>query len=96
MTTTLENQKINTYIDKSKNPFVSCESHNNKLSKYKKTRPAAGNWDLKMIVGPFSRSDSILFKNLWKSESRGIKSRLNRGIELAISHKKICWDSDFK
>jgi hypothetical protein len=96
MITTLENQKLNTFIDKSKNPFISCESHNNKSSKCKKTKSAAGSWNLKMIIGPFNRLESIEFKKLWKAESRGIKSRLNRGIELAVSHEKICWDADVK
>jgi len=88
-------QKINTYIGKSRDPFIKLDMINQKKAKgAKSTRQAAGHWNLEMIVGPFLRKDeSAQFRELWKQKSRGIPSRRQRGKDLAGNYNKICWDA---
>ena len=88
-------QKINTYIGKSRNPNKKVTLINQKKTKgSKSTRQAAGNWELQMIIGPFvEKQESINFREHWKQQSRGIKSRIQRGITLAKEYDKMCWDS---
>ncbi len=88
-------QKINTYIGKSRDPFLKVDLINEKMTRgARSTRQAAGNWRLEMIVGPFvTKKESVYFRELWKQKSRGILSRLERGMNLAEIHKKTCWDA---
>lgn len=87
-------QKTNTFIEVSCDPFKTVENHNN--SAIKSTQPAAPNWILDMIIGPFDQiQKASLFVKLWRDKSRGINSRRKRGIKLACDQKLTCWDRSF-
>ena len=87
-------QKINTWIEETINPTLSLKLHNKKIApKSKYTKSAAGFWKLEMIVGEFKDFESASkFVHGWKQQSRGIRSRRERGIDLANKNKLVCWD----
>lgn len=88
-------QKINTYIGKSRNPVEKVSEHNAKKTKgAKSTKQAAGSWKIYMIVGPFpTKSASSKFRDEWKANSRGIPSRAKRGENLAHENDMKVWDT---
>jgi hypothetical protein len=89
-------QKINTWIEESLNPFISLKLHNNKGVILRKcTKSAAGSWELEMIIGPFYDWESATeFVSAWKLQSRGITSRRERGKQLAAEMGLTCWDQE--
>ncbi len=94
----IPNQKINTYIAETQNPYQSVILHNKGNAKCSKsTKSAAPNWELNMIIGPFNYIEEAFdFAKDWKSNSRGIPSRRKRGQDLAREKDLICWDKEVK
>lgn len=88
------NTKTHTHVGKSREPVKKVKEYNKgTIKNARQTNTATGYWELEMIIGVFDKkADAIEFRDLWKSNSRGIKSRRQRGIDLAIKHKKTCWD----
>ncbi len=88
-------QKTLTHVGRSRNPIRKVHLHNTKSLQTKSTRAAAGLWKLELMCGPLkSRLDGMTVKNLWK-RSRGVKSRRQRGISLALEWGLKCWDTRY-
>ncbi len=95
----IPNQKINTFIAETPNPFEAVNLHNKGQAKSSKsTRSAKPNWKLNMIIGPFNNNTdkASKFASKWRSRSRGIISRRTRGKYLAKKQNLICWDTEVK
>ncbi len=93
----LPEQKINTHIGLSENPYISLHLHNEgKIKGSKRNKNALGNWILEMIIGPFTQEQGIDFTDQWKKKSRGIESRRNRGETLACQFNLKCYDRKIK
>ena len=95
----IPNQKINTFIAETSNPFQMVNLHNKRQAKSSKTtKSAAPNWELNMIIGPFNNNidNASKFALKWRSRSRGIISRRTRGKYLAKKQNLICWDKEIK
>ena len=92
----LPNQKINTFIGESGNPFESVRDHNDPRKRASKsTKSAAPHWKLEMIVGEFGDQPSaVTFASSW-ANSRGIRSRRKRGHALAKLHGKTRYDRQY-
>ena len=95
MVNNLPDIKTNTYVDMSTTPrrrFVLLNS--GRIKNVRNTKPAQGKWQLNMIIGPFNdkkKAKSVM--EFWRNKSRGMKSRRNRGDELAMENNVICWDT---
>lgn len=87
-------QKINTYIGKTKDPPKKVEEHNQRKAKGQKTtKAAAPYWSLEMIIGPFNdKGSAIEFRDKWKQKSRGIQSRRQRGLDLSDEYHVEVFD----
>lgn len=93
----LPEQKINTHIGLSENPFIALHLHNKgKVKGSKRNKNALGKWILEMIIGPFTEEEGAKFTDQWKKKSRGIESRRNRGEFLAKQLNLKCYDRVIK
>jgi hypothetical protein len=82
--------KTHTYIGASGNFIRRLKQHNLETPGGPRiTRRAAGNWQAVMILElPSSRSfSSKVLKREWKSSSRGLESRVRKGLEIAHKYK---------
>ena len=85
------NQKrVVAVVSHSRKPLEEIASHNGK--KIKHTRSGAPNWKMTMLIGEFeSEEDSKKFSESWKTGTRGIRSKINRGLELAKEKELTVW-----
>ena len=89
-----QNQKTNTFIEVSRDPFATVNKHNNGgVRNSKTTQSGAPDWILSLIIGPFVKEeDATSLAEKWRGKSRGIRSRRNKGMTLALDKKLTCWD----
>ncbi len=86
-------QKISTWIDECRDPALALEIHNK--GGFPSTKASAPHWKLKMVIGPFIiPSEASDFSVDWKSASRGIHSRVKRGISLAQTKNVRVYDEN--
>lgn len=78
-------EKIKTEILFSQYPFEALENLNQKKKqKTNKELTEQQLWNIFMIIGPFgTMEESEDFHLKWKSKTRGVISRMRRGVELA-------------
>ena len=81
--------KTHTYIGCTENFLKRLNQHNGLESGGPRiTKRAAGSWEPVLILKLENKSiDSKQIKKEWKQSSRGLESRVKRGIELAVKHK---------
>jgi len=83
-------KRVVAVVSYSRKPPEEIALHNEK--KIKHTRSGAPNWKLTMLIGEFKSSeDSKKFSELWKTGTRGISSKINRGLELAKEKDLTVW-----
>jgi predicted GIY-YIG superfamily endonuclease len=82
--------KTHTYIGCTENFLKRLNQHNGlEAGGPRITKRAAGSWEPVLILklDQQSASNSKDLKREWKQSSRGLESRVKRGIELAVKHK---------
>lgn len=80
--------KTHTYIGCTENFLKRLNQHNGlELGGPRITKRAAGSWKPVIIIKVGENMDSKELKKEWKQSSRGLESRVKRGIELAVKHK---------
>ena len=83
-------KRVVAVVSHSKRPQEEIDLHNTK--KIKHTRSGAPNWKMTMLIGEFKvEEDSKKFSELWKTGTRGIPSKINRGMALAKEKKLTCY-----
>lgn len=79
-----------TYVGMSRQPLHRLKSHNREPGyKFgsKTTRPLAGHWKMKMIVGGWTTNGALNFKRQWKQVNRNVNSRVEFGKTGAKKYK---------
>ncbi len=89
---------VSLYIGVSRLPFDRLKSHN-ACAGYrfgsKSTKALAGQWKIKMIVGPWFDNGSCEFKKRWRKNNKTIDQAINFGVsESALLSKTIYSDDD--
>jgi len=87
-------RRMSTHIGKSREPVRKVLRHNEGLvNSYKRsTRSCAPNWRLEEWIGPFqTRHAAREFQKSWFKNTKGVKTRVERGVQLASEHKVICY-----
>lgn len=81
--------KTHTYIGCTENFLKRLNQHNGlEAGGPRITKRAAGSWKPVIIikVGDESKLDTKKLKKEWKQSSRGLESRIKKGIEIAVRH----------
>lgn len=87
-------RRNHTHIGKSRNAVRKVRLHNEGRvnSGKRSTRTSAPYWRLEQWVGPFeSRNEARDFQRLWFRNTKGIKLRIEKGVELARAHSLRCY-----
>jgi hypothetical protein len=87
-------RRMFTHIGKSREPVRKVLRHNEGMvtSHKRSTRSSAPHWRLEEWVGPFAtRRDARLFQTSWFRNTKGVKTRMERGIQLANEYNVICY-----
>lgn len=81
-------EKIKTDIIYSSNPDREVQNRNYKKMERIGRKPTSEEiWVLYMNIGPFKKEDlSQQFHEKWKKKTRGIPSRVEQGVALAVEH----------
>lgn len=82
--------KTHTYIGCTENFLKRLNQHNGlEVGGPRITKRAAGSWKPVVImrITKESKLDTKKLKKEWKQSSRGLESRIKKGIELAVRHK---------
>ena len=80
--------KTHTYIGCTENFLKRLNQHNGlEAGGPRITKRAAGSWEPVLILKLDREKNSKELKREWKQSSRGLESRVKRGIEIAVKHK---------
>lgn len=80
--------KTHTYIGCTENFLKRLNQHNGlEAGGPRITKRAAGSWKPVIIIRLNDELNSKDLKKEWKQSSRGLESRVKKGIELAVKHK---------
>ena len=80
--------KTHTYIGCTENFLKRLNQHNGlEAGGPRITKRAAGSWEPVLILKVDREKNSKELKREWKQSSRGLESRVKRGIEIAVKHK---------
>lgn len=80
--------KTHTYIGCTENFLKRLNQHNGlEAGGPRITKRAAGSWKPVIIIRLTDELNSKDLKKEWKQSSRGLESRVKKGIELAVKHK---------
>jgi nitrogen fixation protein len=80
--------KTHTYIGCTENFLKRLNQHNGlEAGGPRITKRAAGSWEPVLILKLSMEKNSKDLKREWKQSSRGLESRVKRGIEIAVKHK---------
>lgn len=83
-----------THIGMSREPIHKVVRHNEGRvnSGKRSTRTSAPHWRLEELIGPFdTRNQARRFQRRWFRNTKGVKLRLERGVELARVHNRVCY-----
>jgi predicted GIY-YIG superfamily endonuclease len=79
--------KTHTYIGCTENFLKRLNQHNGlEAGGPRITKRAAGSWEPVLILKLNDEKNSKQLKREWKQSSRGLESRVKRGIEMAVKH----------
>lgn len=87
-------RRVMTHIGKSREPVRKVLRHNEGVVNQHKrnTRTTPMRWQLEEWVGPFpSRKYARDFQRSWFSKTKGAKTRIEKGLQLAKEHKVVCY-----
>jgi len=90
----VSSKRMFTHIGKSRDPVGKVQKHNQGFvnSHKRSTRANAPHWKIEEWVGPFrTREDARDFQKLWFCKTKGVKTRAQRGAQLATEHNVVCY-----
>lgn len=90
-----DGKQITTLVSRTTNPLQSIESNNRRVSGPGRT----GNWLLEIAIGPLRRYTSTRIKHAWQSHTRGLKSKIHRGLRIgellsSFYNEQLLWVND--